>query len=289
MQEDNKHSALELRIKQSNRYVSLAIVCILGLCLLLFMYVGSVKQSEDTAKANQAVQAQVTIDSNVCKVYPDQELCVLARKVAANPDEVLVPKDGQDGTNGKDGKNGTNGDDGRGISRFSIATGALIVTYTDGQTQDLGPVVGKDGATGATGPAGATGAAGRSVISTDIASGNLIVTYNDGTTQNAGIVVGPKGETGAAGKDGTNGTDGKDGQAGAPGLTPTSVDTDASGNVTITYSDGSTATAGRILLPTVEIFQCNNGELTLKMSNGVAKTIPADCSPDELPLGVAKQ
>lgn len=286
MQEDSKHSALELRIKQSNRYVSLAIVCILGLCLLLFMYVGSVKQSEDTAKSNQAVQAQVTIDSNVCKVYPEQELCILARKVAENPDEKLVPKDGTNGANGKDGQNGQ---DGRGISRFSIATGSLIVTYTDGQTQDLGPVVGKDGKDGSTGATGATGAAGRSVISTDIASGNLIVTYNDGTTQNAGIVVGPKGETGAAGKDGANGADGKDGAAGAPGLTPTAVDTDANGNVTITYSDGSTATAGRVLLPTVEIFACNNGELTLKMSNGVAKTIPADCSPDELPLGVAKQ
>jgi hypothetical protein len=279
-------SALELRIKQTNRYMTIGLLAVLALCVLLFMYVGSVKQNEQAAISNTQTQADETKDSDICKVYPEQELCVLARKIAADPTATIIPTNGTNGTNGENGKPGL---DGRGITKFDLASGNLIVVYTDGQTQDLGPVVGKDGATGATGLTGQSGMDGkdgvdgqngqdgRGIVSTDIISGSLIVTYSDGTVQDAGVVVGPKGDPGE------NGTDGAPGATGAPGLTPVSVDTDINGYVTITYSDGTTETAGRVLLPTLETFTCNNGTLTLKLSNGPAKAIAADCSPDDLP------
>lgn len=289
MQETHNPSALELRLKQLTKYMTVGLLGVLALCILLFMYVGSVKQSEEVAQTNQKVQSQVIIDSEVCKVYPDQELCTLAREIAANPEEPVIPKDGlngKDGSNGKNGADGSNGVDGRGVSSFDQSSGHLIVTYTDNQKQDLGRVIGKDGK---------TGEEGRGVIAANVISGSLIVSYSDGTTQDAGIVVGPKGEPGKDGINGKDGKDGVDGKDGAPGetgatgatgpagLTPTEINTDALGYVTVTYSDGSSAQAGRVILPTIEIFACNDGVLTLKLTNQEALTAPADCTADNAP------
>lgn len=281
MQEDRPNeSALELRLRQTNRYVTLGLMAVLLLSVLGFIYLASVKESENVAQTNQQVQSKIIIDSEVCKVYPDQELCVLARTIAANPDEAVVPKDGEPG------RNGDNGSDGRGIARFDSGSGNLIVTYTDNATQDLGRIVGKDGSKGDT---GGNGEDGRGIVSTDIVSGSLIVSFSDGTVQNAGIVVGPRGaagETGATGAAGENGTGetGPTGPTGPPGLTPKSVDTDPLGNVTITYNDGTTSQAGKIMFPAVEIFECtaDGKSLTLKLTNGPAKTITMDCTPEAL-------
>lgn len=283
MQEDKpSESALALRLKQSNRYVSLGLLAVLLLSLLGFIYLLSVKESESVAQTNQQVQSKIIIDSEVCKIYPDQELCILARTIAANPKEAIVPKDGQDGQHGRDGGNGA---DGRGISSFNSDSGSLIVTFTDNSTQDLGRIVGKDGDKG---DKGEEGQSGRGIVSTDIVSGALIVSFDDGTSQNAGIIVGPRGENGTDGTNGENGTNGETGQTGPtgdPGLTPTSIDSDAFGNVTISYNDGSTAQAGKLMFPSVEIFECNadGTALTLKLTNGPASTIAMDCTPDNIP------
>lgn len=286
MQEDKQsESALALRLKQSNRYVSLGLLAVLLLSLLGFIYLMSVKESESVAQTNSQVQSKIIIDSEVCKVYPDQELCILARTIAANPEEAIVPKDGQDGQHGRDGGNGA---DGRGISSFNSDSGSLIVTFTDNSTQDLGRIVGKDGDKGEQGDQGDEGNDGRGIVSTDIVSGSLIVSFSDGTSQNAGIIVGPRGEDGTDGTNGENGTNGETGQTGltgASGLTPTSIDSDAFGAVTITYNDGSTAQAGKLMFPSVEIFACNadGTALTLKLTNGPSTTIAMDCTPDNLP------
>lgn len=283
MQEDKPNdSALELRLKQSNRYITLGLLAVLLLSVLGFIYLISVKESESVAQSNQQVQSKVIIDSEVCKVYPEQELCTLARTITANPKEAIIPKDGlngKDGSNGTNGANGSNGVDGRAVSKFDQSTGSLIVTYSDGQTQDLGRITGKDGIDGAVGATGAAGAAGRGIIFTSIEAGNLLVSYNDGTTQNVGIVVGPKGEKGDTGQTGDTGPAGVSGS----GLTPKSIDTDVLGYVTITYSDNTTSKAGRVILPTLETLTCTNGVLTIKLSNGPAQTVAVDCTPDNIP------
>ena len=285
MQETNKDSALEMRFKQLKKYVTIGLVGVLLLSLLGTVYMGSLKQAVSVSDQNQQTQAKVTLDSNVCKVYPDQELCILARQIAANPGEAVVPKDGlngKDGSNGKNGADGSNGVDGRGVKSFAQKSGNLIVTYTDNQTQDLGRVVGKDGATGATGATGKTGATGatgkagtngtngtngRGIVSSVVDSGgNLMVTYTDGEVVNAGLVVGPKGDPGE------------------PGLTPTSIDTDASGNVTITYNNGTQKyPAGKIIGPVLYPMSCVDGKLTVTLSNGSSESIAVDCSPDNAP------
>ena len=84
---------------------------------------------------------------------------------------------GTDGLNGRDGQNGT---DGRGIAEATVnEDGELVITFTDGATQNLGRVTGTDGKDGEKGADGQDGQDGRN------------------------------------GKDGAKGADGKDGKDGA--------------------------------------------------------------------------
>ena len=172
-------------------------------------------------------------------------------------------------------------DDARGIKSVTIDdNGHLIITYTDGTTEDAGKVVGadgKDGKDGDKGPKGDKGDAGQdgkdgqdgadgkngrgieSVATND--KGELIITYTDGTTENAGKVVGADGKDGKdgtdgkdgdkgdAGQDGKDGTDGKDGANGKDGRGIKSVTTNDEGDLIITYTDGTTENAGKVSGP----------------------------------------
>ncbi|SIQ65323.1 hypothetical protein SAMN05421802_1231, partial [Corynebacterium afermentans] len=71
-------------------------------------------------------------------------------------------KDGADGVDGKDGKDGKDGENGRGIANLEVnEDGELMVTYTDGETQNLGRVAGADGQDGTDGVDGKDGADGK--------------------------------------------------------------------------------------------------------------------------------
>jgi len=86
--------------------------------------------------------------------------------------------------------------------------------------------------------------------------GELIIVFTDGTESNVGMVKGEKGDSGndgkdgADGKDGLNGTDGKDGETGETGLrgpagqngrSVSNATINDEGQLTITYSDGTTS------------------------------------------------
>lgn len=66
----------------------------------------------------------------------------------------IVGERGADGQDGLDGQRGPKGDPGRGIGSTEIVGGRLVITYTDGTTEDAGPVP-----AGPMGPAGPAGAA----------------------------------------------------------------------------------------------------------------------------------
>lgn len=296
MHEDSQQpnqSAVEMRLKQVTRYVTLGLLGVLALCALLFMYIGSVKQSEAEARQTSQTQADITKDSSYCSVYPNEEICVLSRRIAANPDEVLTPKDGKNGIDGEKGDKGEQGERGRGITKFDISKdGDLMVSYTDGQTQNAGKVVGKDGKNGLD---------GKGILSADLEAGNLIIRFTDGTTKNLGIVVGPAGAPGANGKDGesikgdpgkdgvngTNGIDGKDGQDGVNGKDGVSVidlQVDSQGYVQVTYSNGTTAAAGRVIVNTIKAMVCETDTLTITLMDGQTFSTAVDCTPDSSPI-----
>jgi hypothetical protein len=281
MYEDNKtnQSALELRLKQITRYVSLGLLGVLALCALLFLYVGSVKQNEQAAISNTQVQADQTKDSDTCKIYPEQELCVLARKIAADPTQTVVPKDGIDGEKGDAGATGAQGERGRGVTSFvTNGEGNLIVTFTDGQTQNAGKVVGKNGIDGIN---GTNGTNGRGVLSASLDQGNLIIRYSDGTQENIGMVVGPAGQSGTNGTDGVNG---KDGAQGAPGVSVVDLKVDPQGYVQVYYSDGQIKPAGRIIVSPISSISCNVDTFTIAMIDGTSFSTTVDCTPDSSPI-----
>jgi hypothetical protein len=312
---DNKRLAergdgILIRTSQTVRVLTIGLIVLLVAACMTTLYVVSTKLSEIQAIDDKIAAANLTLESNICKIYPTQEPCVQAKAIVENPDnEVPATK----GDKGDKGDTGAQGSPGRGVTGFDQSSGRLIVSYTDGQKQDLGPIVGKDGKDGKKGD---KGEAGRGVVSTDLVAGSLIVTYSDGKSENAGIIVGPKGDkgekgekgdTGATGPAGAPGTAGKDGIDGAPGAqgeqgipgepgatgpkgepgTParevTGINGDALGNVSVTYSDGASAVVGRLILPEVEIFQCQNDTLTLKLTNGPAFNATVDCTPENIP------
>lgn len=131
-------------------------------------------------------------------------ICQHAEQVAAEP----IP--------------GPVGPAGRGVSGLAVNAGHLIVTYTDGGTEDVGPVIGADGA---------DGAPGRGIADVGIAAGRLVVAFSDGGTQDLGPVVG------------ADGRDGLDGRAGQDGRGIASID-QVAGRLVITYTDGATEDAG---------------------------------------------
>ena len=289
MQEDSpkNESALELRLKQVTRYVTLGLLGVLALCALLFMYIGTIKQNEQTAISNSQVQADETKDSDTCKVFPEQELCVLARKIAANPTQAVTPKDGEPGQTGKQGDQGPVG---RGVASFDITgEGALMVRYTDGQTENVGKVIGKDGKDGITGAAGKDGSNGRGILSAGIDSGNLIIRFTDGTTENLGMVVGPAGQNGLNGTNGTNGVDGQpgtpgvDGAPGKDGISVIDLQVDNTGTVVVYYSNNTSAIAGKVIISTISKLTCENDTLTITMVDNTFVSTTVDCTPDNLP------
>jgi hypothetical protein len=266
--------------------MTLGLVGVLAICALMFVYMNNLKQSENVAQSNQQAQAQIAIDSDVCRVYPDQELCVLARKIAANPTEAVVPKDGAQGEQGPSG---------RGVSTFSTTlTGDLEVTYTDGKKENVGRVVGKNGIDGT------NGKDGRGILAASVENGSLIVRFSDGVTQNLGIVVGPAGAngtdgatgpTGPAGAAGQNGTDGKDGvngtngTNGADGISVIDLKVDDSGTVTVYYSNDTQATAGQVIVSGIKSMTCDTASnvLTITSMDGSTVSATVDCSPDNIP------
>jgi hypothetical protein len=229
------------------------------------------KLSEMQAISDKVAAANLTLESNICKIYPTQDPCTQARAIIENPKtEIPATK----------GDKGDRGSDGRGVSTFKTVSGDLIVKYTDGATENLGKVIGKDGKTGKTGSAGKTG---RGILSATVESGSLVVKYSDGTTHNAGIIVGPAGAAGAAGSQGIQGVQGERGSQGVPGIGVSNISVKDNGEVTVTYTDGRTEIAGKVIISTIKSLTCSSDVLTITMIDGTYVSTTVDCSPDTDP------
>lgn len=175
------------------------------------------------------------------------------------------------------GTNGLNGNDGVGITKSEVNTsGELVITYSNGDSTNLGKIVGKDGLDGTNGQNGLSayeiaknggfigteedwlsslkgekgergekgqdGTDGIGIASSEInKNGELVITYSNNTVDNLGVVVG------ADGKDGTNGTNGVDGIDGKDGIGITNAEINISGELILTYSNGTSANLGKVV------------------------------------------
>ena len=190
---------------------------------------------------------------------------------------------GDKGDKGDKGETGAAGEDGNGVAGTAInEVGELVITYTNGETANLGKVVGNDGAKGEKGDkgdkgeAGADGQDGRGISSAAINSdGELVLAFSDETELNLGKIKGEKGDKGEKGETGAAGKDGSDGVGianvtisdegnlnvsltnganldlgnikGEDGIGITRSELNAEGQLLLTYSDGTTTNLGVIV------------------------------------------
>lgn len=193
------------------------------------------------------------------------------------------------------GTNGVNGNDGVGVTKSEVNTsGELVITYSNGDSTNLGKIVGKDGLDGTNGQNGLSayeiaknggfigteedwlkslkgadgakgeqgeqgiqgiqgeqgekgqnGADGIGIASSEInKNGELVITYSDNTINNLGVVVGADGKDGT---NGTNGIDGINGIDGKDGIGITNAEINISGELILTYSNGTSANLGKVV------------------------------------------
>lgn len=105
---------------------------------------------------------------------------------------------------------------GRGVKSADIVNGNLVLTFTDGKTLNLGPVVGSNGEDGYSPSTSITNIPGGHRVTITDADGDHAFDVMDGTTGPQG----PKGDTGSpgpAGPAGPKGDTGDTGPAGADG------------------------------------------------------------------------
>ena len=182
------------------------------------------------------------------------------------------------GASGKDGKDGK---DGIGIKSAKINDkGELVISYSDGNSVNLDKVVGETVNNG-------VGIAS-SIINE---KGELVLTYTNGETANLGGVVGKDGRDGKNGADGKDGRDGTDGTSGTDGISISAAVINESGELIISYSDGTTANLGKVVGSdgingvngtngkdgiSVSSAEINSlGELVLSFSNGQRANVGA--------------
>ena len=121
------------------------------------------------------------------------------------------------------------GADGRGVAGVALDNYSLIVTYTDGSTVNLGNVRGAQGERGPQGIQGETGPQGKT------------------GPQGEQGETGAQGETGPQGPQGIQGATGPQGPSGDDGRGIESTTVNASGDLVITYDDGTTANVGHVV------------------------------------------
>lgn len=147
------------------------------------------------------------------------------------------------------GTNGVNGNDGVGVTKSEVNTsGELVITYSNGDSTNLGKIVGKDGLDGTNGQNG--------LSAYEIAkNGGFIGTEEDWLSSLKGAkgekgeqgIQGVQGEKGQNGKDGTNGTNGIDGIDGKDGIGITNAEINTSGELILTYSNGKSVNLGKVV------------------------------------------
>lgn len=138
------------------------------------------------------------------------------------------------------GTNGVNGNDGVGITKSEVNTsGELVITYSNGDSTNLGKIVGKDGLDGTNGHNG--------LSAYEIAkNGGFIGTKEDWLESLKGE-KGEQGEQGIQGIQGIQGEQGEKGQNGADGIGITNSEINKNGELVITYSNNTVDNLGVVV------------------------------------------
>jgi hypothetical protein len=108
-----------------------------------------------TGQTGRGITASVVNTAgDLVLTYSDGATSDVGHVVGPQGQQGIIGRPGTDGATGPTGAPGPTGAAGRGVVSATVTDGHLLITYTDGTTADVGPVVGP---TGATGPTGADG------------------------------------------------------------------------------------------------------------------------------------
>lgn len=148
------------------------------------------------------------------------------------------------------GTNGVNGNDGVGVTKSEVNTsGELVITYSNGDSTNLGKIVGKDGLDGTNGQNG--------LSAYEIAkNGGFIGTEEDWLKSLKGA-DGAKGEQGAQGIQGEKGKDGADGKTPVKGIDYFTAEDKTEFTAEVTKSFENKITNKADLMTTYNIFDFN--------------------------------
>jgi len=195
---------------------------------------GAAINAAATQSAASITTAKFSSKGELIIVLSDDTELNVGKAVGAVGKNGTNGKDGENGKDGADGKNGADGKDGVSISGASVnANGQLVITYSDGKSVNLDKVVGMNGVDGI--------GISKSEIN---ANGELVLTYTNGQQTNLGCVIGADGKDGAAGATGVPGQNGADGK---DGISVINSVINTTGELVITYSDGTTANLGKVV------------------------------------------
>lgn len=185
----------------------------------------AIDQKNETQAQNQGLQSQVDLGKDLATKV--QAACAVGGQTAkdlgqACEQATIVQQAPVPGPSGQQGQPGTAG---RGITGTAIVANHLMISYTDGKTEDKGVVVGA---------VGVKGTDGRGIKSTSISGGHLVLAYTDGTSEDVGQVVGKNGENGNNGENGANGR----------GIASIAISGDF--HLVVTYTDGTSDDLGQL-------------------------------------------
>ena len=138
------------------------------------------------------------------------------------------------------GTNGVNGNDGVGITKSEVNTsGELVITYSNGDSTNLGKIVGKDGLDGTNGQNG--------LSAYEIAKNGGFIGSEDEWLASLKGEKGEQGEQGIQGVQGEKGERGEKGQDGTDGIGIASSEINKNGELVITYSNNTVDNLGVVV------------------------------------------
>jgi hypothetical protein len=195
------------------------------LLLIVFRNTERVSEQQQVQQSADTAQTQLQAVADPVAAQCASDATVRARLGDATCNAAAVAVAGAVGPAGPIGEAGTIGATGNGIVATVIRNdGHLIVSYSNGDKVDAGPVVGK------------AGSDGKAIAASGITNGHLLLTFSDGTVEDLGAVVGEKGSTGEAGATGAAGANGR-------GIANISIVED---RLIVTYDDQTTSDAGAV-------------------------------------------
>jgi len=172
------------------KWMRVALITVLCLSLsLLFVACGEPGEKGDKGDTGAAGVGIVSIAKDSTSGNVDTYKITMSN---GNTSTFIVTN-GRNGSDGQNGQNGQDGADGISVTNAQIVNGELILSFSQGNSINLGKVVGDDGQNGTNGTDGKDGVGIKGIVLSN--EGELTITLTNDTPINLGNVKGNNGKS----------------------------------------------------------------------------------------------